>query len=429
MQMDSRLPLMGQGIDVIGNMARGQQAAQFANDARHQNAFRAMLQEQGPGIMQGDGNALSSYARFDPIAALGVQQTRQNMSHADERMQMARTAAARQAAAWAQQQDAATLASTREQVERGLAMATQAQTPEQWDAIFTDLAPQYVGQFDNRQMIFAGAMGLRDALEMAQAPSAGFRPATQEEAAQYGAAGGQFGPDGRFYAINPPSGMTVETTPDGGLRLVQGSGVGSRADRAEEVAEQNRQDAAATVLADIDRVLALEDDAIIPVTGAVGRIASGIPGTAAHDVSALLDTIGANIAFDALNQMRAASPTGGALGQVTERELALLQATAGSLRQSQSPTQFRRNLQRLREQFAAIVHGPQAGQSPSVDMSPSQTPEQGGPARPSGAQQRSTSVPDEAVRMLLDDPSPEAQREFDEVFGAGEAARLLRAMQ
>lgn len=56
---------------------------------------------------------------------------------------------------------------------------------------------------------------------------AGFKPASAEEAAKYGAAAGQFGPDGRFYPINPPSGFAVETGPDGQVRIVQGSGAGA----------------------------------------------------------------------------------------------------------------------------------------------------------------------------------------------------------
>ena len=55
----------------------------------------------------------------------------------------------------------------------------------------------------------------------------GFRQATPEEAAAYGAVGGQFGPDGRFYPINPPSGMTVESDGQGGFRIVQGPGAGA----------------------------------------------------------------------------------------------------------------------------------------------------------------------------------------------------------
>jgi hypothetical protein len=54
----------------------------------------------------------------------------------------------------------------------------------------------------------------------------GFRQATPEEAAKFGAPGGQFGPDGRFYPINPPSGMSIETGPDGVVRVTQGPGAG-----------------------------------------------------------------------------------------------------------------------------------------------------------------------------------------------------------
>lgn len=54
----------------------------------------------------------------------------------------------------------------------------------------------------------------------------GFRQASPEEAAAYGATGGQFGPDGRFYPINPPSGMSIEVGPDGQTRVTQGPGAG-----------------------------------------------------------------------------------------------------------------------------------------------------------------------------------------------------------
>lgn len=68
-----------------------------------------------------------------------------------------------------------------------------------------------------------------DTGEWITAPSAGsdnFRMATPEEAASYGSTAGQFGPDGRFYPINPPSGMSVESDGQGGFRFVQGPGAG-----------------------------------------------------------------------------------------------------------------------------------------------------------------------------------------------------------
>jgi hypothetical protein len=59
-------------------------------------------------------------------------------------------------------------------------------------------------------------------LQNLQNPQPGFRSATPEEAAAYGAQGGQFGPDGRFYAVDVPQGMTIESDGAGGFRMVQG---------------------------------------------------------------------------------------------------------------------------------------------------------------------------------------------------------------
>jgi hypothetical protein len=54
-----------------------------------------------------------------------------------------------------------------------------------------------------------------------------FRRATPEEAAAYGATSGQFGPDGRFYEVDVPQGMTIESDGQGGFRLIQGPGAGA----------------------------------------------------------------------------------------------------------------------------------------------------------------------------------------------------------
>ena len=55
----------------------------------------------------------------------------------------------------------------------------------------------------------------------------GFRQATPTEASAYGAAAGQFGPDGRFYPINPPTGMEIKTNPDGTFSFTQGPATNS----------------------------------------------------------------------------------------------------------------------------------------------------------------------------------------------------------
>jgi hypothetical protein len=60
--------------------------------------------------------------------------------------------------------------------------------------------------------------------------------------------------------------------------------------------------------------------------------------TDAGSLDNLLKTIKTNLGFDKLDEMRANSPTGAALGNVTEKELAFLQAVRGSMEQAQKPS-------------------------------------------------------------------------------------------
>jgi len=63
-------------------------------------------------------------------------------------------------------------------------------------------------------------------VEQLRNPQPEFRRATPEEAAAYGVQAGQFGPDGRFYAIDVPQGMVMESDGQGGFTFRQGAGVG-----------------------------------------------------------------------------------------------------------------------------------------------------------------------------------------------------------
>ena len=92
-------------------------------------------------------------------------------------------------------------------------------------------------------------------------------------------------------------------------------------------------------------------------TGFFGKIMAGIGGTEANDLRTMLDTVRANVGFDKLQSMREASPTGGALGNVSNQENLLLQSVLSNVEQSQSPEQLKRNLLRLRESYLDIVHG------------------------------------------------------------------------
>ena len=73
------------------------------------------------------------------------------------------------------------------------------------------------------------------------------------------------------------------------------------------------------------------------------------------DVEMLKETIAANIGFDKLQRMREASPTGGALGNVSDRELSNLQSVLGNLALSQSEEQLISNIDRLDTLYRDIL--------------------------------------------------------------------------
>ena len=73
------------------------------------------------------------------------------------------------------------------------------------------------------------------------------------------------------------------------------------------------------------------------------------------DFDAALVQINALIGFGELNAMRAASPTGGALGQVSERELTYLQSVAASLDPDQSQEQYLRQWQKVMDEVSRVV--------------------------------------------------------------------------
>ncbi|GMM93124.1 hypothetical protein [Qipengyuania sp. MTN3-11] len=77
--------------------------------------------------------------------------------------------------------------------------------------------------------------------------------------------------------------------------------------------------------------------------------------SASNDMQALLNTIGSNTAFDRLQKMREESPTGGALGAVSEVELRLLRDSIASLSQTQSDAQFRSNMDKIIEAYTRIA--------------------------------------------------------------------------
>lgn len=90
-------------------------------------------------------------------------------------------------------------------------------------------------------------------------------------------------------------------------------------------------------------------------TGFTGARLRGWEGSAAYDIAQKLKTVDANLAFAELQKMRDNSPTGGALGQVTEKELDLLRSTVANLDPNQSQPEFLAALKRARDSYAGML--------------------------------------------------------------------------
>jgi hypothetical protein len=89
-------------------------------------------------------------------------------------------------------------------------------------------------------------------------------------------------------------------------------------------------------------------------TGMLGATEE-IPGTPAHDLKAKIDTILAQTAVSELQKMRDESPTGGALGRVTQQEINMLAAMRGSIEQTQSGKQLEASLRHHLEQLDKLA--------------------------------------------------------------------------
>lgn len=164
--------------------------------------------------------------------------------------------------------------------------------------------------------------------------------------------------------VNVNTGSEVGTIPQG-YELFVDPETGARSMRpipggpedTTQFDELGAQDQAASAVNVLDVLTSLqqevEGDPML--TGLIGSIMQSIPGSGAYDAARTADTIKANLAFDALAAMRASSPTGGALGAVSERELMLLEAQISSLDLGQSQAQVLANIERIRNEYTRIL--------------------------------------------------------------------------
>ena len=140
-----------------------------------------------------------------------------------------------------------------------------------------------------------------------------------------------------------------------------------KAETAKSVAIQH----ASKVITDVDEALPMVGNL---TTGLIGKASSVIPGTDAFTLNQRVSTIKANLGFDRLQQMRDASPTGGALGQVAVQELVALQNSVASLEVGQSKSELQKNLGKIKTHYSNWLAATQGTAPPVVPTAPAAAP-------------------------------------------------------
>lgn len=220
----------------------------------------------------------------------------------------------------------------------------------------------------NIKFFMSQGMSFQDAVKAAQGASGG-------TTVNVGGSGIDYG--------DPPKEMAWARNPDNTVKLddrgipialpIQNTPLSTDAEAAAAAAD--RKAANAEVYGDA-AVRAIDE--LVGADGKPGTLASGglfdlpqagIMGSAlasmginqeAVDVKNTLDTVTSNIAFSRLQAMRDASVTGGALGSVTENELALLMNSLGAVKQNTSPEKLIENLKEIKRIWSKINNDPVA---------------------------------------------------------------------
>lgn len=218
--------------------------------------------------------------------------------------------------------------------------------------------------------------------------ASGFRPMTSEEKAAYGLppdSAAQIGPDGKVDTIGGggvnvdvnnmgsiPPGYAVEYDEAGNpVKMNAVPGSPAYLDEQDKIAEKNalaekaavgegRRDTNTDTIvgaASIARDLAAKPGN----AGVVGAVMSALSETDAAEMRRQVSVLTANATIENLTAMRQASPTGGALGSVTEKEGAMLAAAAGAIDPNAKPADFVRALDNYERTLLRIIHGPAEG--------------------------------------------------------------------
>lgn len=174
-------------------------------------------------------------------------------------------------------------------------------------------------------------------------------------AGQPGAVSPQASAPGAIPATTPAVSPFRSATPGETEKQKQDAQVASELQAAKPKRQAALRDAEANVSTLIKELGDIEKEVGASTVGLVGAASASVPGTPAYDFNVRLQGIASRIATQALQKMREASPTGGALGNTSDKDLDLLRDQAGALRQGLSEREFLRAIDRIKDNMQGAM--------------------------------------------------------------------------
>lgn len=344
--MDPRIILAGQQADVIGSFDRGQQAGARQSQIREQNALRDLYRTQGAGILAGEQGAMNALAGINAPLAMDFRNSQQTLQINAQNAQL-------RAAELARSLDADQSKKASEMFGMGASMLTQAQTPEQFQAIISrpgfvesagilGITPEML-TFENRDMIVASALGAKDALAM----GSGGDPLTLVGKINADLAAGRITPEDARLELEraKPRNTVVRSLPGGGFEFIEGPGAGSNA-ATDGPADPS---SAISMVNSIDGIL--NDPAFNNSTGVMAWT-QALPGTAMYGFGQRMEQLQGQAFLRAFESLK-----GG--GQITEIEGQKATQAIGRLSSAQRPEDLRAALMELRSIMSTAAARPQ----------------------------------------------------------------------
>lgn len=133
--------------------------------------------------------------------------------------------------------------------------------------------------------------------------------------------------------------------------------LGGKAAQAQK-AEDAKIDKAMGLTQDLNLLEKASESMAPGVLAATGRmVAEQIPATQQAETKDIIDRVNSMLTLSGIQEMRANNPTGAALGNVSDKDMAVLRSSVTALRNAQSPAAFKRELIRLKNLQHDLIYG------------------------------------------------------------------------